>query len=219
MRSWIFVLFKLLPHGIEPGQLVTRLEVHRALSGCRSVLDVGCGKGSLLRLSGFEKLSGLEGYAPDAEIARRNQTHNEIFVGDVRQMDSLFKPGQFEGCIALDVIEHLPKEEGLKMIRDMEAISSRKTVFLTPSGFLPQGHTDADDLQVHLSGWEPEEMRRHGYRVIGLLGPKSLRGEYHALKYRPKFVWGLISIVCHFLYTRWKPEKAAAILCVKEAKQ
>jgi hypothetical protein len=216
MRSWITVLFKLLPHGIDPGFLITRVEVHRSLSGCRSVLDVGCGKNSLLHLSGFEKLCGLEGYPPDAEIARRKQTHNEITVGDVRKMDGLFKPGQFDACIALDVIEHLPKEEGLKMMRDMEAISARKTVFLTPSGFLPQGHTAADDLQVHLSGWEPDEMRRYGYRVVGLLGPKSFRGEYHALKRRPKFLWGLISMVCHFLYTRWKPEKAAAILCVKE---
>jgi hypothetical protein len=216
MRSALGLLFKLLPHGMEPGQLVTRLEVHRALSGCRSVLDVGCGRTSLIGLSGFERTVGLEGYLPDAEAARHNRTHDEIVVGDARDLEQVFGQGKFDACIALDVIEHLPKEEGLKMMRSMEAVSTRKTIFVTPSGFLPQGHTETGDLQAHLSGWEPDEMRRLGYRVIGLLGPKSFRGEYHSLKRRPKAFWGLVSLLGHFLYTRWKPEKAAAILCVKE---
>jgi len=86
----------------------------------------------------------------------------------------------------------------------------------TPTGFLPQRHTESDDLHVHLSGWEPEEMRRYGYRVVGVLGPKSLRGEWHHLKRRPKAFWGLISLLGHFTSTRRNPELAAAILCVKE---
>lgn len=216
MRSAFSLLLKLLPHGAEPGQIVTRIEVHRALAGCRSVLDVGCGRTSLIRLSGFDRTVGLEGYEPDAEAARRNGTHDEIVVGDARALEQLFGPAKFDACIALDVIEHLSKEDGLKMMRSMEAVSARKTLFVTPSGFLPQGHTEAGDLQAHLSGWEPDEMRRLGYRVVGLLGPKSLRGEYHSLKRRPKFFWGIVSLLGHLLYTRWKPEKAAAILCVKE---
>ena len=83
------------------------------------------------------------------------------------------------------------------------------------SGFLSQGHTDKDDLQPHLSGWEPDEMRQKGYEVQGLLGPKSLRGEYHRLKRRPAVLWGVLSLLGHFLWTGRKPERAAAILCVK----
>lgn len=59
-------------------------------------------------------------------------------------------------------------------------------------------------------------MERCGYRVVGILGPRSLRGEYHMLKRRPKFFWGLVSILGHFLVTRRVPAKAAAILCIKE---
>ena len=88
-------------------------------------------------------------------------------------------------------------------------------VLLTPSGFLPQGHTASDDLQAHRSGWEPAEMAALGYAVTGMLGPKSLRGEYHRLRHRPRVFWGIVSFVGHLLWTRWAPAKAAAILCVK----
>jgi hypothetical protein len=54
--------------------------------------------------------------------------------------------------------------------------------------------------------------------VLGLLGPKFLRGEYHMLKWRPKFFWGLVSMVGHLLWTRWHPSQAASILCVKTKK-
>ncbi len=115
----------------------------------------------------------------------------------------------------MDLIEHLPKEAGLKLLRDMESVARQQVVIFTPSGFKPQGNKAAGDLEEHLSGWEPKEMRQHGYKVIGALGPKWLRGELHVLKYWPKIFWGLVALLLHLLWTRWRPESAAAILCVK----
>jgi hypothetical protein len=117
--------------------------------------------------------------------------------------------------IALDVIEHLTKEDGLRMMLSMEKIASRKVVFFTPSGFLPQHSFENNSLQEHLSGWEAEEMQKLGYQVQGLLGPKKLRGEMHVLKGRPRWFWAVVSLAAHFLWTQWAPSKAAAILCVK----
>ena len=116
--------------------------------------------------------------------------------------------------MALDLIEHLTKEDGLKLIRDMETIAAKKIVIFTPSGFLSQPSHDGD-LQEHLSGWEPEEMRKLGFQVLGMQGPKFLRGEEHQHKYRPKQFWGIISALGHYFYTRRRPERAAAMLCVK----
>jgi len=87
--------------------------------------------------------------------------------------------------------------------------------FFTPSGFLRQGHAASNDLEEHLSGWEPAEMERYGYQVLGLLGPKCLRGEYHSLKRSPAAFWGIVSLLGHFTWTRRRPEQSAAILCVK----
>ena len=206
-------LIRLYP---EPCAFLAKLELSRALKNCDSALDVGCGKNSALKIFGLKHLVGLEGYAPDAEAARQIGTHDEIITGDLRQMDQHFKPGQFDVCVALDVIEHLPKQDGLKMLSDMERASAKRTIILTPNGFLPQFHTEDADLQQHLSGWEVAEMRAQGYKVIGLLGLKSLRGEYHMLKRKPKFFWSVVSLLTQLFWTRNHPKDAAAILCIKE---
>ena len=216
MHSQFKVLQLLLANGYhDPNQIITHLEVYWALKGCDTVLDVGCGANSVLQLLGFKRITGAEGYVPRVEKARKAGTHHEELRADARNLEKIFKVGEFDACVALDVIEHLPKQDGLQMIRSMENISGKKTVFLTPKGFLHQGHIEDKDLQEHLSGWEPEEMRTHGYQVTGILGPKNLRGEYHMLVKRPKFFWGLVSLLGHYLTTRSHPEKAAAILCVK----
>jgi hypothetical protein len=100
-------------------------------------------------------------------------------------------------------------------MRQMERIAVKRVVLFTPNGFLPQDHRVPGDLQAHLSGWGPAEMSGYGYRVFGLLGPKSLRGAHHVLIRRPAVSWGLVSLLGHFLWTRRHPGTAAAILCVK----
>jgi SAM-dependent methyltransferase len=209
------LFLKLVQHGIDLGPILTRLEVRDALQGCDTVLDVGCGPVSTLRLLDFKRLVGIDGYQPSVEQAKKNATHDELVLGDIRELDRFFKPDQFDACVALDVIEHLTKEDGLKLAKAMERAASKRVVFFTPNGFLPQRHAERDDLQEHLSGWEVEEMRRLGYRVIGMLGPKWLRGELHVIRWRPRFLWGVIAWVLHAVWYRRHPASAAAILCVK----
>ena len=215
MVGMISLVGRLWRAGNNPAEVITLLELHRVLQGCSRVLDVGCGPQSPLRHLGISHLTGIEAYLPSLEKARQNGTHHELIQGDVRSLEDYFRPSHFEACVAMDVIEHLAKEDGMKLIRSMECCASKKVVFLTPQGFLPQRHAEKDDLQEHLSGWEVEEMRGLGYQVIGELGAKSLRGEYHVLRYRPKFFWGVVSILSHWLWAKRHPESAAAILCVK----
>lgn len=215
MKSRTDLAWELLKQGADPAQIIVKLALRKALLGCQNVLDVGCGTSPVLRQIGIPHLVGIEGYEPLIQQARKLNTHDEIVHGDVRELTRYFRPGQFDACVGLDVIEHLAKEDGLKMMKAMETIAAQKVVLFTPCGFLPQRHAANDDLQEHLSGWEPAEMAGYGYRVTGFLGPKKLRGEYHALKRRPRVLWAVISLIGHFLWTRNHPEKAAAILCVK----
>ena len=193
----------------------TLAEIALVAEGCRSALDLGCGGGSPTRHLGIPYVAGMDGHAPSLDEARANRTHQEYHLGDVREIGCLFSPAQFEACIALDLIEHLSKEEGKQLLRDMERVASRRVIVFTPNGFLPQQGA-GDDLQEHLSGWDPAEMRALGYRVLGMHGPKFLRGEYHRPRYLPRLIAGVLSILGHFLYTRKHPEKASALLCVKE---
>jgi SAM-dependent methyltransferase len=218
MHSRSHYIRELRRAGLDPVQIVTQLELRETLKGCESVLDVGCGPASPLRLMGFKRLAGIEGYLPGYEAAKATRSHLELVLGDIRKLGNYFKPGEFDACVALDVIEHLTKEDGLKLMAAMENVASKKVVFFTPNGFLPQRHAENDDLQLHLSGWEAGEMRGRAYRVRGSLGPKCLRGEGHCLKYRPRAFWAAVSLVGHGLFTRWSPQHAAAILCVKECR-
>ena len=215
MKSSLGLIFSLLKQGADPNQISVKLALRNALAGCESVLDVGCGPAPTLRQLGVSRCIGIDGYQPDVEKAKERKTQDEIVLGDIRNLTQYFKPGQFDACIAMDVIEHLPKEDGLKLMREMESIAKRKVVFFTPSGFLPQRHSADSDLQEHLSGWEAEEMKGHGYAVAGMLGPKKWRGEYHALKGRPAVFWGLASLIAQLLWTKRRPDEAAAILCTK----
>jgi hypothetical protein len=190
-------------------------ELQAELSGCETVLDVGCGNLSPMRFLTGPRLTGLDGYAPALEEARRNGTHDQYLLSDVRRIDELLSGHRFDACVALDVIEHLSKEDGWRMAQAMERLALRKVIIHTPNGFMPQ-HSHDGDLQEHLSGWTAEEMRSRGYRVLGMYGPKSLRGEYHRIRYRPQAFWLLISFLGHWFGTRARPQRAAAIFCVKQ---
>lgn len=215
MRSRIGLISTLLQAGNDPNQIVFKLALRDALAGCESVLDIGCGVTPTMRQLGVARSCGAEGYAPSFNEAKRQNTHDQLVQCDVRELSKHFQPGQFDACIALDVIEHLTKADGLKLAADMEKIAKKRVIFFTPSGFLEQHHASNDDLQEHLSGWDAAEMEQLGYRVIGQLGPKSLRGPYHALKRKPAAVWGLVSLMGQFARSKRNPAEAAAILCVK----
>jgi len=208
--------FSLLKHSLtNPSLIMLVKEIRSFFQDCATVLDVGCGNWSPVRFLQGAHLTGLDGYPPALEEARRNGTHDEYVSGDVTRISELFPARKFDACIALDVIEHLHKEDGWRMVDDMERLATRRVVIFTPNGFVPQKSKDGD-LQEHLSGWTAEEMRSRGYRVLGMYGPKKWRGEYHRVKYQPQPFWVLLSMAAHYAHTRSRPEKAAAIFCVKD---
>jgi SAM-dependent methyltransferase len=215
MRSRIGLILNLLKKRHDPAQILVKLALRNSLEGCESVLDIGCGTAPTMRELGVKHSVGVEGYPPYSEQIRRENLQDELVECDVRDIAKHFQPRQFDACVALDLIEHLTKEDGLKLIQSMETVAKKRVVFFTPSGFLPQRHAANDDLQAHLSGWDADEMRKLGYQVIGLLGPKKLRGEYHRLKGRPTALWALVSLLGQFLHSKSHPEKAAAIMCIK----
>ena len=208
--------FSSLKEGLRnPAALALVLELQQTLRGCRTVLDLGCGVNSPAKFLRLCHLVGMDGYRPDLEKARAGGTHDELIFGDVREAATLISNRKFDACIALDVIEHLTKEDGWRMLKSMELLATKRVVILTPNGFIPQFSHDGD-LQQHLSGWKVEEMRNAGYKVLGMHGPKGLRGEGGVLKHRPKPLWSLVSVCSHYFYTRRRPEKSFSIFCLKK---
>lgn len=189
--------------------------MRKELKHCSSVLDIGCGTGSPIRHLKFDYSVGVEAFAPALADAQRKRTHSDFSPASATDLHRHFSPKQFDCCVALDLIEHLTKEQGLKLIQDMESIARKNILIFTPNGFLHQSRHD-DDLQEHLSGWTADEMRSLGFRVIGMHGWKALRGEQHKHRVKPAALSGILSALTHFFWTRWNPKHAAAILCIKD---
>jgi len=190
-------------------------EIRSALRGCKTVLDVGCGTNSPMRLFTGLHLVGMDGHEPSLAKARENGTHDEYLLANVNELVNTMTSRRFDACVAFDVIEHLNKEDGWKFMEDLERLVTKRVIISTPNGFLPQRGQN-NDLQEHLSGWTASEFRSRGFKVTGLFGWKKLRGEYHHIKYQPQFFWALVSLFSHFIYTRKHPESAAALFCVKD---
>src|SRR5690348_3185635 len=110
----------------NPSLLMLIAELRKSLQGSQTVLEVGCGNCSALRFVEIVHLTGVDGYTPALQEARRNGTHDEYAFGDVKRIQELFNARRFDACVSLDVIEHLPKEDGWRMAEAMEHLAERQ---------------------------------------------------------------------------------------------
>jgi hypothetical protein len=149
--------------------------------------------------------------------SKKRKIYHDLIWGDLNQIE--FKSKSFDCVLCTDVIEHLTKKEGLKLIRKIEDIAIKKLVIFTPNGYNPKEHIeDGNVLQTHKSGWTVKEFAGMGYEVKGVNGPRFLRGEGETLKFKPWFFWQIISDLIQkvtFSHGRY----AFQILCVKRLKR
>lgn len=192
------------------------VELKKASVGCQSILDVGCGRTSLLRLFPKEiHRVGVERFQPYIDESKSKGFHNEYHRLDVMEIGNHFPEKSFDCVYAGDVIEHLEKEGGFTLIKMMEKIAKKKVIVYTPNGFLPQDSRDNNDLQIHKSGWTVAEMQELGFTVVGTSGLKIFRGNSTGIRFYPKTIWRVVSDVSQF-YTRNNPIHAKQILCIKD---
>src|SRR5437870_4821681 len=106
-----------------------------------SVLDVGCGEGSLLAFLGgryrCRQIAGLDLAGPAIEQARRNFPPASYFPGD---LDCLPPGSEYDLVTSIDVLEHVEDEEG--MLRGMAAVCRRYALCGTVQGRMRPGERE-----------------------------------------------------------------------------
>ena len=201
---------------------ITAIEAN--LDDCESVLDVGCGDNSPLRLLNNRfSLVGVDGYKKAIDSSKKRGIHKKYIYCDVKDLLNKVKQKSFDAVVALDLIEHLTKDDGYKFLKDIEKIAKKKLIIVTPNGFIVQ-LSKSNQLQQHLSGWTTEDFRKRGFKVKGLYGLKLIllpfRSDYAECKFKPKwfwgFIWGLVSEVTHHFFTKNRPELSFSLLAVKK---
>jgi len=184
---------------------------------CKSLLDVGCGFNSPVQFlkPRPKHLVGIDLHQSAIEQSQSLGIHDEYMQIDVLEIDRYFEPRSFDYVIALDLIEHLKKEQGYKLISKLELIAEKKVIIFTPNGFLPQGEEYGNPMQKHLSGWSSSEIKELGYRVYGIEGFKPIRGEMAQIKFKPTWFWLTLSLITQpFVYKI--PDFAFRLFCVKD---
>jgi SAM-dependent methyltransferase len=184
----------------------------KTLADCDSVLDLGCGRRSALHRCNVSYSVGVDLYESALQDSGRKGIHGDYLRGDLRRLE--FKPKSFDAVIAIDVLEHLTRAEGLDLLERMESWAKKKVLLITPNGYVHQEVYDNNPLQEHKSGWTASEFRELGFKVRGLNGWKGLRGEKAVVKYRPAGLWSRISDVTQRA-TWWFPGQAFQLLVVK----
>ena len=145
--------------------------IRRQLNGFSSVLDLGCSDGELMIKINSDKkykVVGVDIFKPDLDKAKLTGVYKQLIKGDVRKLKVKKK---FDVVMSSQVIEHLPKTDGVKLIKQMESCAKKRVIIATPVGFLPynpiQGDESGNLFQEHKSGWEVEEFENLGYKIYG----------------------------------------------------
>lgn len=197
------------------------LELERLLADCDSILDLGCGVDSPLRyISAINKkfTVGVDAYKPVIEQSKKKGIHDRYVLMNLSEIQRKFRDKSFDAVIALDVIEHFKKSDGEALRKGMERVAKKRVVISTPNGFITSETNAVSDnpFQQHFSGWSANNFRRLGYQVIGMYGWKPLRAEGAILRFKPKLVWGILSELTHYLFTRNHSDYAFSLLAWKD---
>ena len=162
-----FIYKPRIPVGVVKSLPWTRPYIlKREISPTDSILDLGCGPQSQLRICKVAHSVGVELFEPYLLESKRLGIHSEYIQEDVTKLE--FEPNSFDIILAFDVLDNLEKEETQELIGKMKQWV-RKTIIITvPNGYIPEGALDDNPLQIHKSGYNIEELEKLGFRVYGM---------------------------------------------------
>lgn len=115
-------------------------------------------------------------------VSKKNERQYVVVNMSWRDVVERFPENSVDTVILVDVIEHLEKEEGERLLTLTSKIARQQVIVFTPYGFMPQHHVDGKDAwglgggdwQEHKSGWLPEDFEGEGWSFYAA---KEFHGE------------------------------------------
>jgi ubiquinone/menaquinone biosynthesis C-methylase UbiE len=132
------------------------------------VLDVGCGTKEVSRGLKCKSVTTLDVWQPfEPDIWCDLNTVPQLPCED----------NTYEMVLLIDVIEHLPKDSGFKILKEAKRVTNKYVVILTPLWWDPNLDQCKDpaspyyqnEYDKHLSFWQPEDLV--GFEHIDFLPP------------------------------------------------
>ncbi len=145
----------------------------------KSILDVGVGfgkwgvvareyleawQGRFRREDRQVRIEGIEIFE-DYRNPVWDAVYDRVHIGDALALVETL--GHFDVAIICDVIEHIDKPTGLKLLRGL--LNTCDTVILTtPLSFWPQQEEHGNVHEKHVSLWQPEDFEEFSGRTVEL---------------------------------------------------
>jgi len=136
-----------------------------------SLIDLGCGRGvigALVRIYRAPKrIVGIDVFKEYLDFCREMSFYDELYEYDLRKAPLPFEDKEFDVATCIEVIEHLPKKAGERLLEELERIAN-KVIVTTPNVFFPQDAYDRNPFQRHISKWSTHDFTKRGYKVKGI---------------------------------------------------
>jgi len=141
-------------------------EVQKEILPVETLLDIGCGIRPQQNIRPLVHIccEPFDQYVKVLKKTIENQKDRTYIVFEASWQDvvKMLPPRSVDTIFLGDVIEHLKKEEGRRLLKASEKIAQTQIIISTPLGFLAQSHDGKKDawgmsgghFQEHLSGWD-----------------------------------------------------------------
>jgi hypothetical protein len=210
-----------LAYKLFPDLTVTGLIYKQLVVNPKVLCDLGCGKGAFIKKARKlgEKLNGtiligMDIFKP--YLLKSKKLYTDVILCDVRYLP--IRNSSVDVVIALELIEHLEKDEGLNLLNILEEIANKQIILSTPVGWQPQSEYDGNRWQKHKSKWIPKEFLIRGFNVRGINGTRNIyneKGEFKFNNQLSKPFFFLLKIISQVLTLR-KVHIAYEMLCTKD---
>lgn len=200
--------------------------LRRSIGDSVNILDLGCDDGSLMQAihKPSWKVVGVDIFKKSVLKAQKSGVYEEVILGDVEKVASglILKKKKYDVVFFSQVIEHISKKKGERMLKLVEKLARDKIIIGTPHGFMNQPEMFLKDnkYQYHRSGWEIEEFTKLGYEVNGI-GIKFLWSETGLGRTNNNLIVGILTILSYITspVAYYFPNLAAGILAIKNVKK
>jgi len=148
----------------------------------KTVLDLGCGYGHwghLLRTHYHSddpalaaQVTGVDIHEGNVAFCRSTGVYDALECADALEFLALCPAGAFDTIIATELIEHLDKEAGERLLVEVARVAAEIAILSTPNWeYLRPGAmtmTGFNEHEHHVSHWTAPELRRRGFTVRGV---------------------------------------------------
>jgi 2-polyprenyl-3-methyl-5-hydroxy-6-metoxy-1,4-benzoquinol methylase len=167
--------FKLLLMPISSFSIVSLIACELNFHKPKTVLDLGAGSGfygAVIRQfvdMGWGKKTRIEGVEPFQQYKNPNWDHYSVmWRRSIHDHLEFVQNTKYDCILFLDVIEHLPRLQGLAMLEMLREFLNPGGVLIvsTPGLFQEQGAEYGNELERHVSFYAPEDFYTRGFIML-----------------------------------------------------